>query len=138
MIRAQCAIIMYDVTSRLSYRSVPTWYKEISRYCGDIPIILCGNKLDIKERKVKPRMITFHRRKKIPYCEISAKTNYNFEQPFLRLIRIVLGSEEVFLVEPPLLAPPEGEVDLELMERYQIELNDAESYPLPELDDDDI
>ena len=28
-----------------------------------IPIVLCGNKVDVKERKVKTGAVTFHRKK---------------------------------------------------------------------------
>ncbi|CAF4308237.1 unnamed protein product, partial [Rotaria sordida] len=48
-IGGQCAIIMFDVTSRMTYRNVPQWHKNIIRICGNIPIVLCGNKIDIKD-----------------------------------------------------------------------------------------
>ncbi len=118
---------MFDVTSRLSYKNVPTWYSEIIKYYDDpIPIVLCGNKVDIKERQVKPKMITFHRKRNLQYYEISAKTNYNFEKPFLRFIRKMLANEEICLVEPPLLVPPDY---ADLMRRIPTELNDADSFP---------
>jgi GTPase SAR1 family protein len=30
-IHGQCAIIMFDVTSRLTYKNVPTWHKDLCR-----------------------------------------------------------------------------------------------------------
>jgi len=30
--------------------------------CENIPIVLCGNKVDVKNRQVKPKQVTFHRR----------------------------------------------------------------------------
>lgn len=41
--------------------------------CEGIPIVLCGNKVDIKDRKVKAKQITFHRKKNLQFFEISAK-----------------------------------------------------------------
>ena len=32
-IHGQCAIIMFDVTSRLTYKNVPTWHRDLCR-CG--------------------------------------------------------------------------------------------------------
>jgi GTPase SAR1 family protein len=32
-IHGQCAIIMFDVTSRLTYKNVPTWHRDLCRYC---------------------------------------------------------------------------------------------------------
>ena len=34
-IHGQCAIIMFDVTSRLTYKNVPTWHRDLCR-CGSI------------------------------------------------------------------------------------------------------
>merc|ERR1719323_434944 len=82
-IHGQCAIIMFDVTSRLTYKNVPTWHRDICRVCENIPIVLCGNKVDVKNRQVKPKQVTFHRKKNLQYYEISAKSNYNYERPFV-------------------------------------------------------
>lgn len=63
------------------------------RVCENIPIVLCGNKVDVKERKVKAKTITFHRKKNLQYYDISAKSNYNFEKPFLWLARKLVGNQ---------------------------------------------
>ena len=60
-----CAIIMFDVTSRVTYKNVPNWHRDLVRVCENIPIVLCGNNVDIKERKVKAKTITFHRKKNL-------------------------------------------------------------------------
>ena len=62
------------------------------RVCEQIPIVLTGNKVDVKERKVKAKTITFHRKKNLQYYDISAKSNYNFEKPFLWLARKLVGN----------------------------------------------
>lgn len=59
--------------------------------CENIPIVLCGNKVDVKNRQVKPKQVTFHRKKNLQYHEISAKSNYNYEKPFLYLARKLVG-----------------------------------------------
>jgi GTP-binding nuclear protein Ran len=99
---------MFDVTSRITYKNVPNWHRDLVRVCENIPIVLCGNKVDIKvsiervyfrhlsyeslqERKVKAKSITFHRKKNLQYYDISAKSNYNFEKPFLWLARKLTG-----------------------------------------------
>lgn len=33
-IHGQCAIIMFDVTSRLTYKNVPTWHRDLCRWAG--------------------------------------------------------------------------------------------------------
>ena len=57
----------------------------VCQVCEGIPIVLCGNKVEIKDRKVKAKQINFHRKKNLTYYEISAKVNYNFEKPFVWL-----------------------------------------------------
>ena len=56
---------MFDVTSRVTYKNVPNWHRDLIRVCENIPIVLCGNKVDIKDRKVKAKAITFHRKKNL-------------------------------------------------------------------------
>ena len=46
-IQGQCGIIMFDVTSRITYKNVPNWHRDLVRVCENIPIVLCGNKVDV-------------------------------------------------------------------------------------------
>ena len=135
-IHGQCAIIMFDVTSRLTYKNVPTWHRDLCRVCENIPIVLCGNKVDVKNRQVKAKQVTFHRKKNLQYYEISAKSNYNFEKPFLYLARKLAGDPNLHFVESPALAPPEVHIDLAAQQQHEAELAAAASQPLPDDDDD--
>jgi len=135
-IQGQCAIIMFDVTSRITYKNVPTWHKDLVRVCENIPIVLCGNKVDIKDRKVKAKAITFHRKKNLQYYDISAKSNYNFEKPFLWLARKLAGDANLEFVAMPALDPPEVHMDPELVKKYEQEIEQAKNAPLPEEDED--
>jgi GTP-binding nuclear protein Ran len=90
---------------------------------------------------VKTSAVTFHRKKNLQYYEISAKSNYNFEKPFLWLARKLVGyafnavrfpsaitntfnsNPGLELVAAPALAPPEVVVDQELMQKYAEELD---------------
>ncbi|PCG99912.1 Small GTPase superfamily, Rab type [Penicillium occitanis (nom. inval.)] len=137
-INGQCGIIMFDVTSRITYKNVPNWHRDLVRVCENIPIVLCGNKVDVKERKVKAKTITFHRKKNLQYYDISAKSNYNFEKPFLWLARKLVGNQTLEFVAAPALAPPEVQVDPEVMAKYQQELTDAAAQPLPDEEDADL
>lgn len=129
---------MFDVTSRITYKNVPNWHRDLVRVCENIPIVLCGNKVDVKERKVKAKTITFHRKKNLQYYDISAKSNYNFEKPFLWLARKLVGNQSLDFVAAPALAPPEVQVDQAAMEAYQKEMADAAAMPLPDEEDPDL
>ncbi|KAF4222543.1 hypothetical protein CNMCM6805_002188 [Aspergillus fumigatiaffinis] len=137
-INGQCGIIMFDVTSRITYKNVPNWHRDLVRVCENIPIVLCGNKVDVKERKVKAKTITFHRKKNLQYYDISAKSNYNFEKPFLWLARKLVGNAALDFVAAPALAPPEVAVNPELMAEYEKEMATAAAMPLPDEEDADL
>ena len=110
-IGGQCGIIMFDTCSRITYANVPKWYKDLTRVCETIPIVLVGNKVDIKDRKVKAKQITFHRKKNLQYYDISAKSNYQFEKPFVWLLRRLVNDANLSLVEAPVLQPRDVELD---------------------------
>ena len=90
-IGAHCVIIMFDVCNRITYKNVNTWYKALTRVCDKIPIVLVGNKVDLPDRKVKAKQILFQRKHRIQYYDISAKSNYQFEKPFLWILRKLIG-----------------------------------------------
>jgi GTP-binding nuclear protein Ran len=101
--KADACIIMFDVGSKSTYNNVPHWYDDFETHftASGVPVphvVLCGNKVDVKDRKVNPADITFHRKKGIQYYDISAKSNYNHEMPFLYLIRKVLKDETIAFV----------------------------------------
>jgi len=116
---------------------VPNWHRDLTRVCENIPIVLCGNKVEVKDRKVKAKQITFHRKKNLQYYEISAKVNYNFEKPFMWIARKLAGNNDLHFTEAPALAPPDAEIDLSLMQYNEQELAAAAAAPLPDNDDDD-
>jgi len=94
---------MFDLTSRITYKNVPNWHKDLVRVCEDIPIVLCGNKADIKDRKVKAKSIVFHRKNNMQYYDISAKSNYNFEKPFLWIAQKLAGDPNIQFTAMPAL-----------------------------------
>ncbi|GMF71238.1 unnamed protein product [Aspergillus oryzae] len=119
-INGQCGIIMFDVTSLTQLLG------DLVRVCENIPIVLCGNKVDVKERKVKAKTITFHRKKNLQYYDISAKSNYNFEKPFLWLARKLVGNATLVSVDP------------EVLKQYEADIVTASAQPLPDEDDADL
>merc|ERR1712013_557019 len=57
------------------------------------------------------KSIVFHRKKNLQYYDISAKSNYNFEKPFLWLARKLIGDPNLEFVAMPALVPPEVTMD---------------------------
>jgi len=134
-IEAKAAIIMFDVTSRMTYKNVPNWYRDLTRVCGSIPVVLCGNKVDVKQRQVTPKMITFQRKKNLQYYDISVKSNYNYEKPFVYLLRKLSGDPQLQLEKAPALYPALSTVDESVQLRAEADLLVAANAPIPEDDD---
>ena len=136
-IQGKCGIIMFDVTARITYKNVPNWHRDLVRVCENIPIVLCGNKVDIKDRAVKPKEIKFHRKKNLQYFDISAKSNYNYERPFLWLAQKLSGENTLEFVHMPALAPPSVQVDMKTLAEAEKEMERAKYIALPDSDCDD-
>jgi GTP-binding nuclear protein Ran len=102
-LNSNCAILMFDLTSKQSYKDIPMYYKDILRVCNNIPIVLVGNKSDDNfNRKIKPEKICYHKKKNLNYFEISSKTYQNFESPWLHLSRILKNDENLYFVKEEL------------------------------------
>jgi GTP-binding nuclear protein Ran len=128
---------MFDVTSRITYKNVPKWYKDLTRVCENIPIVLIGNKVDIKDRKVKAKQITFHRKKGIQYYDVSAKSNYQFERPFVYLLRRIVGDPALYLVESPALKPQDIILEQVHVQEIEKEAKEAAMASFPEGEEED-
>jgi GTP-binding nuclear protein Ran len=134
-IQGDCAIIMFEVTSRQTYRNVPNWHRDITRVCDNIPIVLVGNKVDAPDRQVKAKMITFHRRKNLQYYDISAKSNYNFEKPFLWLARRLANDPGLNFVEAPMMQQAERHMTEQEKAEIERQTMEAMNAPLPDFDE---
>ncbi len=135
-IQGESAIIMFDVTSRITYRNVPEWYKDIVRVCENIPIVLVGNKVDVKERQVKARQIQFHRKRNLQYYDLSARSNFNFEKPFLWLARRLCNNKQLEFTEE-MCRGTEIKIRPEDIARITAEAEEAARLPIGDDDDDD-
>jgi GTP-binding nuclear protein Ran len=89
-------IVMFDVMDRKSYSDSGYYIRNFKSTGGDLPLVMCGNKVDCKDRVVGTR----HIKDKIPcqYYDISVKSCYNFEKPWLYLIRKITGDETIEIV----------------------------------------
>ena len=136
-IGAHCAIIMFDVCSRATYKNVTKWYKELTRVCENILIVLVGNKVDVADRKVKASQILFPKKYGIQYYDISAKSNYQFEKPFLYLLKKLSGDPNLTLVEAPALKPAEITISKEMIERMTCDFGCGIHDPIDSDNDDE-
>jgi GTP-binding nuclear protein Ran len=108
--------IMFDLTNKNSFNNISK-YIDIIVNCNqsaDIinlqqtkPVVFCGNKGDIPNRKVKnDKIYNFAANNGLQYYMISARTNYHFDKPFLYLVRKLKNNHNLQLGEAPAILPP--------------------------------
>ncbi len=104
---AQGGILVFDLGWPTSFNDIPSWRTNLSRFGGDIPVVIVGNKSDDPERRVRERKIVDYcnpknrNKPRTQYFEISVKTESNLKKPFLYLARTLSGNNELEFVEEP-------------------------------------
>lgn len=136
-LHGDCCITMFDVSSRITYQNVPKWVDDVRRTCPSIPIVLVGNKVDVAERQVKAQQITYHRKHNIQYYDLSVKSNFNFEKPFLYLARALTGRPDLNFVGN-YAKPPEIQMPADRARAIEHERLLAEARSVTIGDDDDL
>ena len=63
-----------ELLTKMCLNGIKIWLE----FAKVIPIVLVGNKVDQKDRKVKARQINFHRKRNLQYYDVSAKSNYQY------------------------------------------------------------
>ena len=71
------------------------------------------------------------------YYDLSAKSNYNIEKPFLYLLRRLLGNDTQYAAEPA-VTPATIEVDIERLQKFNEELEAIGSIPIPTEEDENL
>ena len=122
---ANAAILFFDLTNRDSYIHIVRWHMFMKFISGDIPCILCGTKVDSKDRVIPVHKILFHRKLSYPYFEISSTTNYKIQDVLLEITRKILDTPTLSFTEDVPLKEPEQEIDQEAMKIVESNIADA-------------
>ncbi|GKT34559.1 GTP-binding nuclear protein GSP1/Ran [Aduncisulcus paluster] len=137
-IGANAGIIFFDVTSRLTYINIENWYRDLYRICEDIPMVVVGNKIDSKDRRVRAAQVRIPHQKNLPYYEISAKSNYHIDLPFLCIAQKLLRDSTLHWTKQPDYIPADIVVDHGHLRAQQEELEKlGQSMALPGGEEDD-
>ncbi|MHA1144876.1 MAG: GTP-binding protein [Candidatus Helarchaeota archaeon] len=89
---ANGCLIVYDITRKETYDELDEWVENLRNYCGDIPSILMGNKVDLADqRKVtKEEGEAYSKKINVPFFETSASSGENVEESFKLLSDLLL------------------------------------------------
>lgn len=94
---ADAAICMFDVGAKITFKNIPQWVRKFRNMCPNAPIVIVGNKVDILDRKIMPSKISkcirianmnsANEQKSLDYVDMSVRSCYNYEKPFLKVLR---------------------------------------------------
>ena len=86
-------MFVFDVTQKLSFKSIDSWLKVPTDFTSNFKKILIGNKIDLENiREVKKEMIENYAKKEdMQYFETSAKTGENVEESFNKLAELIIS-----------------------------------------------
>ncbi|UCC21260.1 MAG: GTP-binding protein [Promethearchaeota archaeon] len=87
-------IFMFDLTNYESLINIINWLPEFRKVCRNIPFVIVGSKLDLKEERVctKEEAIDLMKLNGLyEYLECSSKTGENIEETFKVLLKEILN-----------------------------------------------
>jgi len=93
---AKAGIMVFSLTDDQSFENLKSWYEDIQKHCGNLPVVLFGNKSDLidveksdDEKKVDGLKddINF-----LKYYRTSAKTGENVYDAFRSIIKYLHDS----------------------------------------------
>lgn len=102
------ALVVYSVVERETFNSVTKWIEDIWTHSGHqkkIPIILIGNKIDLRTDSNSSKVVTTDEGKAladklgVEFIETSAKTGEKIEEAFEMLGRAILKFTEELMQE---------------------------------------
>lgn len=82
---AHCALLVYDITNNESFENTANWLKELTKFAGDVPFILIGNKKDLQDDRLISEENGKEKGDKLGaagFFETSAKTGDAIDQAF--------------------------------------------------------
>ncbi|CAM1314279.1 RAB27A (predicted) [Pycnogonum litorale] len=91
-------LLLFDLTSEQSFLNIRNWLEQLKThaYCDDPDIILCGNKVDLEDRRViseeKIKETAF--KYGLPYFETSAATSHNVNKSVETLLNMIMERME--------------------------------------------
>ena len=79
---SQGAVVVFDLTNRISFEKVVKWLENIRNFSKKLPIALFGNKSDLKDERIitQEEIDKLCKNEKLIYFETSAKENVGIKE----------------------------------------------------------
>lgn len=96
------AIVIYDISNRATFENVPYWVAELVKHAGKVPLILVGNKIDLRGRvegcitseegEELARLLSEYMGFEVPFRETCALTGEGVQDVFLDIACLIIKS----------------------------------------------
>jgi len=93
---AHCCILVFDITRKVTYMNLKTWYNEMRENCPSIPCILIANKIDV-DKKVTEKTFKFASQYNLPFYFVSAADGTNVVKIFQEALKLA----QQYKLNPP-------------------------------------
>nr|QBK89566.1 MAG: Ras family GTPase [Pithovirus LCPAC001] len=93
-LNSDAALVFFDFSSKSTLTNTLKWKSEFKSVCTSVPVVLCGNKSDLVSTVDATDIKTS---KFDGYCEMSVKTGYNYREPFLKVLKLLMGSDTIII-----------------------------------------
>jgi len=87
---AAAGALVFDVSNRLSFYQLLSWWRELRRHAGPIPMLLVGNKVDLPREIQRSEAESLARAWGLPYFETSCVTGVGIPELFRALAMAAL------------------------------------------------
>ena len=109
--------------------------KILLEYVSIFLLFLLEIRLILLIERLRRSRFFFPRKHGLQYYDVSAKTNYQFEKPFLWILRKLTGDSTLALTEQPVLEPKEYDMNVTQIEEMKKEIEEAQKATI--LDEDE-
>eukprot|EP00744_Colponema_vietnamica_P010563 GILI01014915.1.p1 GENE.GILI01014915.1~~GILI01014915.1.p1 ORF type:complete len:227 (+),score=43.34 GILI01014915.1:30-683(+) len=89
---ANACILCFDVTRKVTYKNLQTWYEEMRSHCPYIPCILVANKIDV-DYKVTKKSFNFASKNNLSFFFVSASDGTNVVKVFNEAVKLALENK---------------------------------------------
>ena len=105
---AHISILVYDVTSRVSFESIPFWSTDIMQKTPNMKIVLVGNKVDLENKVISTEEGKELSEKigSLLFFEASAKTGESIESLFFKVAELTEDNLDIVEKPPEIINQP--------------------------------